>query len=354
MNTIDSSSSNPDTSPSTNTVEKLDDNSLLNKICHNQVNDLKSVGSNHSTDETLTATERGDEEDEDMNMNINDELNNTNEVNDIDQDQAIKTDQKSIPKSNSNKVQNHKSLMDKIFHTTDSSLRNFKIPKQTRQQNGNQVDKSISPGLYSSSSSSSSSSSNRSPPPAFETNIARPDSKSNTSFSSSNSPLISSQTDMSNQGQNKAPSTYYHPKKNQFRQYMMENSNSNSNSTNKPSSSHHSNSESYFNRHDEGNHEFRHSKSGNSIDKASRSKNGNNDFDAYRASNIVALTSSSSSGSSGSSRTFGHSQGQGQSQGQGDSQSDYAIASSVYQGKAFGNGPSLGAENTAIVGHVKK
>lgn len=195
----------------------------------------------------MTATERGDEDYDDINMNDdfnnngnmdlnnqpNMENNNSNTENDLNNSESKS---KNISKNNTNNG-NQKSLMDKLLFKKDSaeSLRNFKIPRQAKKEM-DQVDKSISPGLLSNSSSNSNSS-------AFETNISRAnfakngrnsscDSANNLneySSSSSNSPLLNppqSELNSSNSNLNssKSYSNYYHPKKNQFRQYMMENS----------------------------------------------------------------------------------------------------------------------------------
>lgn len=179
-------------------------------------NGVRSVESAKSTDETLTATERGD-----------DDL-----VDDEDYEYDEDAHKKSNNKQKSKTVQpppriKYEKYLDQ--EATNQNWRNFKIPKKTQQQQqqtGNDDGSSTSkpagphtppgsPTLSTSSSTSSANSLNN----HHNSSSANAEQNKYTSMNDSMHPNTSTGLHSKQQY-----SSYYHPKKNQFRQYMMENS----------------------------------------------------------------------------------------------------------------------------------
>lgn len=383
LNTIESNSVQTNSDQTKKIINNTCDDLSLNK-------EIKSVGSAHSTDETLTATERGDEEEDDLNDNDSNNGNNNNnnnngntESNDSNEnDTNSKYDQsKSNQKSNkhtnnsssTNNSTNNKSLMDKLLlKDTSESLKNFKIPKQTRkdcQSQPDHTDKPISPGIFSSSSSNGS---NRSTPSAFENIPARNDLKYQTkhnrnlssdsftftnnhhnnsnyheySSSESSSPLLNPSSGTNDSNPSNKYSSYYHPKKNQFRQYLMESSSSTKHNLSNSSSDGYFNTH-YSNREDisandlSANGHYHHSKSMNGLNHSNRINNNNNnrnhyDYETYRNGNSI-ISSNTSSNTSGWPY--------------GGSQSDYGLGSQGYN--THGN-HLISSNETTSFGYTNK
>ena len=172
-----------------------------------EMSQIKSVGSNRS-DETLTATERGCDDDDNM-AELDDEINDIIRINEaLKLKKAVK---QASPKAATSPIAPSEKY-DQFLHNNRSldGWRSFKIPKQ--QSKPDEKDTASSPG-----SSSSSSNGQQAVNTANSSSIPRQ--TSNDSTSSSSSSFIDG--DQSNKKSYSA--SYYHPKKKQFRQYMMEN-----------------------------------------------------------------------------------------------------------------------------------
>lgn len=212
---------------------------------------VKSVESARSADETLSATEKNDDDDQNM-ADLDEELKTLNTK--YQEDNNVKSVTKkglNSNKLNSPKTATPPTLMSPAGDKYDQLLngnrnldswRSFKIPKQHKSIS-EEVDSLKSsilsktqtpiPSPTLSTSSSSSSTNNRTC--ESQTAIPRQISYDSTSSSSSNSFNSKNVTEFSqgngnNQNTNFSDksytNSYYHPKKKQFRQYMMENSNS--------------------------------------------------------------------------------------------------------------------------------
>lgn len=228
-----------------NQLEKNDDSEIchknddelnaINSLNSNQIIEIKSIESN----ETVTATEKEDVENEDNIEDFNLDVE-SKEKNDSVRRSSVDSKKSSIEsfdesrvfiknsELNSNKIDkscnksshkktnisnnySSKQSIDQIFSKdidkTDS-LKNFKIPKQHIDKS--KPNESINRTLSSENSAELT--------------------RSNFFNSKNQINLINySNSDMSHQNKSYAP--YYHPKKNQFRQYMMESISTNSEST---------------------------------------------------------------------------------------------------------------------------
>ena len=203
-----------------NSNQKLDLSNLIKNSteeCFNQRNsEVRSVESNRSTDETLTATEKGDDEmdDDDLDYLNDEELRDTNKKLKNKPKPAVNTQQQVSP------VVKYEKLLDQ--ETTNQNWRSFKIPKKS---NSDETQKAqgphTPPGSPTLSTSSTSSSAN-----SLQINSNSAINTETQKYSSFNeNQIIQVNYDSANQQQyQQKQSNYYHPKKNQFRQYMMENS----------------------------------------------------------------------------------------------------------------------------------
>ena len=174
-----------------------------------EMTQIKSVGSNRS-DETLTATERGGDDDDNM-AELDDEINDIIRINEaLKLKKAVK---QTSPKAVTSPIAPSEKY-DQFLHNNRSldGWRSFKIPKQQSKPDDQTKETASSPG-------SSSSSSNGQQAVNTTNSGSIPRQTSNDSTSSSSSSFIDG--DQSNKKSYSA--SYYHPKKKQFRQYMMEN-----------------------------------------------------------------------------------------------------------------------------------
>lgn len=164
--------------------------------------DTKSVSSS-SADETMTATEHADEDEERLSNERHKEANPKENEN---QNETKKLIPKPV-RPHSNPSISSKSLMDKIFHNDKTdSLKSFKIPKQSRKELNNST--GMTGAMLNADSSK------------FEATISR-SVKHNRNLSDD----LEFSSSSFNQVESKSYSNYYHPKK----KYMMENSNTRSN-----------------------------------------------------------------------------------------------------------------------------
>ncbi|RNA12112.1 histone-lysine N- H3 lysine-79 specific isoform X2 [Brachionus plicatilis] len=131
-------------------VLKLEDDA---KCAVPNPSDIKSVSSN-SADETMTATERADDDEEVLSNGREKETHQ--KENDIQNGSSKLLPKPSRPHSNPSL--SSKSIMDKMFHNDKTdSLKSFKIPKQARKEhfNTNPFEKINLPEQFSAASSSS-------------------------------------------------------------------------------------------------------------------------------------------------------------------------------------------------------
>nr|QDF21436.1 histone-lysine N-methyltransferase, H3 lysine-79 specific-like protein [Brachionus koreanus] len=185
------------------TLTRTEDDS---KSAHQNPGDIKSVSS-ISADETMTATERADEDEEILS---NGREKETSQKENESQNGCKKSLSKPL-RPHSNPSASSKSIMDKIFQNDKTdSLKSFKIPKQSRKEHNNleYYDKDYSTSLTNSIPNAGS---------FYETTTSR-SGKHNRNLSGD----LEFSSSPSYQPESKSYPNYYHPKK----KYMMENSNS--------------------------------------------------------------------------------------------------------------------------------
>lgn len=172
---------------------------------------VSSVESGRSADETLSATERMDDEDRDITDDLDEELKT---LDSSISTKGLKSKHQSGQKSSMSP--SAKSMAEQLLNGGSNSLhgwRSFKIPKQNSQVAKAQTP-IASPALSTSSTSSSLTNKDTSMlPTACHTQDNSQATNSTQHHSNSNDKVYSSTS---------SSSSYYHPKKKQFRQYMME------------------------------------------------------------------------------------------------------------------------------------